>query len=225
MILEACISTKNGLIHAQEFNIPRIELCENLSLDGLTPSLVFQKKANHIFKGEKFIMIRPHANGFNYNKKDVITMTKSIEFAKENGAEGVVFGALKNKTIDFKVNSQLLEKAKNLGLKCTFHKAIDQCEKLTESIIEISEMGFDWVLTSGKEINAEKGLNNLKSIVNIRNRKVKILAGGGVSVVNCLLFLNIGIDGLHFSIDKAGEIENEKFKYILEKLKATHLTK
>ena len=83
MILEACISTKNGLIHAQEFNIPRIELCENLSLDGLTPSLVFQKKANHIFKGEKFIMIRPHANGFNYNKKDVITMTKSIEFAKE----------------------------------------------------------------------------------------------------------------------------------------------
>ena len=23
MILEACISTKNGLIHAQEFNIPR----------------------------------------------------------------------------------------------------------------------------------------------------------------------------------------------------------
>ena len=24
MILEACISTKNGLIHAQEFNIPRI---------------------------------------------------------------------------------------------------------------------------------------------------------------------------------------------------------
>ena len=45
MILEACISTKNGLIHAQEFNIPRIELCENISLDGLTPSLVFQKKA------------------------------------------------------------------------------------------------------------------------------------------------------------------------------------
>ena len=42
-----------------------------------------------------------------------------------------------------------MEKAKNLGLKCTFHKAIDQCEKLTESIIEISEMGFDWVLTSG----------------------------------------------------------------------------
>ena len=79
---------ENGLIHAQEFNIPRIELCENLSLDGLTPSIVFQKKANHIFKGEKFIMIRPHANGFNYNKKDVITMTKSIEFAKENGAEG-----------------------------------------------------------------------------------------------------------------------------------------
>ena len=76
-----------------------------------------------------------------------------------------------------------------------------------------------------KRNQCRKRLNNLKSIVKIRNRKVKILAGGGVSVVNCLLFLNIGIDGLHFSIDKAGEIENEKFKYILEKLKATHLTK
>ena len=41
-----------------------------------------------------------------------------------------------------------------LNLKCTFHKAIDMCNHIKQSLIELSEMGFDWVLTSGGENNA-----------------------------------------------------------------------
>ena len=219
MILEACVTTKNGLIHASNLNIPRIELCENLSLDGITPSLEFQKQANHIYNGIKYIMIRPHANGFTYSENDVMSMIKSIKSAKENGAYGVVFGALKNRALDFKVNTKLLETAKDLGLRCTFHKAIDQCDQFNKSVMELSSMEFDWVLTSGKETYAEKGIKNLKYIAKIKNRKVKILVGGGISINNCQLFTKIGVDGLHFSIDKEGELENKKFRCIMEKLK------
>ena len=218
MILEACVSSKEGLISAEKFNIQRVEICENLELDGLTPSLQLQNIGRLEFKGSKYIMIRPHANGFFYNSKHLQEMKDSIQIAKNCGAEGVVFGALKNGKIDFKVNEELLQTAHQLNLKCTFHKAIDMCNHIKQSLIELSEMGFDWVLTSGGENNAELGIKNLISMANIPNRKVKILVGGSISPSNCQKFKNIGIDGLHFSIDKNKIVNEDKIKAILEKI-------
>ena len=94
MILEACVSSKEGLISAEKFNIQRVEICENLELDGLTPSLQLQNIGRLEFKGSKYIMIRPHANGFFYNSKHLQEMKDSIQIAKNCGAEGVVFGNL-----------------------------------------------------------------------------------------------------------------------------------
>ena len=64
-------------------------------------------------------------------------------------------------------------------------------------MIELSEIGFDWVLTSGGKRNAELGLNNLRKLASIKNKKIKILAGGGISKKNCTKFLDIGLDGIH----------------------------
>ena len=218
MILEACVSSKEGLISAEKFNIQRVEICENLELDGLTPSLQLQNIGRLEFKGSKYIMIRPHANGFFYNSKHFQEMKDSIHIAKNCGAEGVVFGALNNGKIDFKVNEELLHTAQQLNLKCTFHKAIDMCNHIKQSLIELSEMGFDWVLTSGGKDNAELGIKNLISMANIPNRKVKILVGGSISSSNCQKFKNIGIDGLHFSIDKNKIVNEDKIEAILEKI-------
>lgn len=218
MILEACVSSKEGLISAEKFNIQRVEICENLELDGLTPSLELQNIGRLEFQGSKYIMIRPHANGFFYNSKHLQEMKESIQIAKNYGAEGVVFGALINGKIDFKVNEELLHTAQQLNLKCTFHKAIDICSHINQSLIELSEMGFDWVLTSGGENNAELGIKNLISMANIPNRKIKILVGGGISPTNCQMFKNIGIDGIHFSIDKNKIVEEKKIESIIEKI-------
>jgi len=218
MILEACVSTREGLISAEKFNLQRVELCEKLELDGLTPSLELQNIAKNEFKGSKYIMIRPHADSFHYQLKHLQGMKESIQLAKKNGAEGVVFGALKNGEIDFRINEELLYTAHQLNLKCTFHKALDKCNNIKQSLIELSEMGFDWALTSGGGNNAEEGIKNLISMSNIPNRKIKILAGGGISPKNCQKFKNIGIDGLHFSVDKNNLVEDNKIKAILEKI-------
>ena len=85
-------------------------------------------------------------------------------------------------------------------------------------MIELSEIGFDWVLTSGGEKNAELGLSNLRSLASIKNKKIKILAGGGISEKNCTKFLDIGLGGIHFSIDKNEKIDKNKISSILEKL-------
>jgi copper homeostasis protein len=218
MILEACVSSKQGLTLASKLKIPRIELCQNLQLDGLTPSSELQKIAKNTFRGENFVMIRPHANGFYYNKKDVLKMIKSIHLAKKNNAKGVVFGALKNNSIDFEVNEEILKISKNLGLLCTFHKAIDICFDIEKSTMQLSDMGFDWLLSSGGKKNAEQGIENLKSMVNLKNRKIKILAGGGISSKNCKKFSSIGVEGIHFSIDKKMDLGFNKFQKIINNL-------
>ena len=42
MILEACISTIKGLKAAQKFSLERVEICKDLHLEGLTPSIKIQ---------------------------------------------------------------------------------------------------------------------------------------------------------------------------------------
>ena len=42
MILEACISTIDGLKAAQKFSLDRVEICKDLHLEGLTPSQELQ---------------------------------------------------------------------------------------------------------------------------------------------------------------------------------------
>ena len=67
MILEACISTIDGLKAAQKFSLDRVEICKDLHLEGLTPSQEFQSIAHSLYNGVKYVMIRPHNNGFQYN--------------------------------------------------------------------------------------------------------------------------------------------------------------
>jgi copper homeostasis protein len=218
MILEACISSIDGLKAAEKFGLHRVEICKDLHLEGLTPSSKIQSIANEVFNGKRYVMIRPHNNGFEYNQKEIKKMKKSIKTAKDNGAQGVVFGVLNKNKIDFKNNEELINLAKDLNLKCTFHKAFDLCDNMQKSLVELSEIGFDWVLTSGREQTAEQGLYNLKNLASIKNRKIKILAGGGVSEKNCRKFLDIGLDGIHFSIDKNKKIEENKISSILKNL-------
>ena len=218
MILEACISSIDGLKAAEKFGLQRVEICKDLHLEGLTPSSKLQSIANEVFNGKRYVMIRPHNNGFEYNQKEIKKMKKSIKTAKDNGAQGVVFGVLNKNEIDFKNNEELINLAKDLNLKCTFHKAFDLCDNMQKSLVELSEIGFDWVLTSGREQTAEQGLYNLKNLASIKNRKIKILAGGGVSEKNCRKFLDIGLDGIHFSIDKNKKIEENKISSILKNL-------
>ena len=68
MILEACISTIKGLKAAQKFSLERVEICKDLHLEGLTPSQELQSLANSLYKGVRYVMIRPHNNGFQYNQ-------------------------------------------------------------------------------------------------------------------------------------------------------------
>ena len=219
MIIEVCIESKMGIKVAQKFNLDRIEICRDLNQDGLTPKNEIQESAKEIFIKDRFIMIRPHNNGFVYNEKDIIKMKKSISLSVKYNPKGVVFGGLKkNHRIDFKQNEELISHAKNLNLECTFHRAFDSCIDPIQSFEEIKALGFDWLLTSGQQINAEIGIPLLKKLNNLKQDKIKILAGGGINSNNCKKFKNLELDGIHFSIDKNRKVEEQKIENILAQL-------
>ena len=65
MILEACISTIEGLNAAQKFKLDRVEICKDLHLEGLTPSIKIQSLARSLFNGARYVMIDHITMDFN----------------------------------------------------------------------------------------------------------------------------------------------------------------
>ena len=97
------------------------------------------------------------------------------------------------------LNLQLVEMAKSLGLKATFHRAFDFVPDFRIAIKKIVAFGFDRLLTSGLESKAEEGLDVIKALQTDYGHLIQILAGSGVNEANALVFANSGIKTLHFT--------------------------
>jgi copper homeostasis protein len=215
MKIEFCISTLEGALAAEKWKADRVELCSDLNQDGLTPSFSLIKSCTEVFNGETHVMIRPHNNGFIYSKQEIKAMIEQIKMAKKANAFGVVFGILdENNSINIEANQRLINEAKKLNLSCTFHRAYDYCSDPKKSIEDIIGLQFDWLLTSGQKNTAIEGINLLKEIIEICKKRIQILAGSGVDSTNAKSLSIIGVDALHFTIDKTGKVNENKIASI-----------
>ena len=86
--IESCIA-------AQEAGAHRIELCDNPSEGGTTPSYGFIKAAREKLSIELYVMIRPRGGDFFYSDDEFEIMKADIEMCKQSGCDGVVIGLLK----------------------------------------------------------------------------------------------------------------------------------
>ncbi len=206
MEIEFCIDSVEGAIAAKQYGADRVELCTALDVGGLTPNFglirqcVQQGIAVHV-------MIRYPAGGFNYTKKDILIMLHDIKKAKYAGAVGVVFGCLTpQNNLDVESNIELIQAAKKLELKVTFHRAFDFLDNPKSALSSLINLGVDRVLTSGKHEKAIQGIENIKELVKQANGEIEIMAGSGVNSDNALVLSETGIDALHFTIH---HIDNE----------------
>ncbi len=211
MKIEFCIESREGVLAAQKWNADRIELCKELENDGLTPDqdLIEQSLSN--FNGETHIMIRPKDGSFCYTKEEIIQMKNDITNAYHLKVSGVVFGILNSKDqIDIPSNKLLINHAKMLGLKSTFHRAFDQVSDPLKSIEEIITLGFNRILTSGQKKTALEGVSLIEQLVLQSNDRIEIMAGGGINHSNVIAIKNTGVHAVHFSIhDKETNLINE----------------
>ena len=116
--LEVCCADIESVWAAKEGGAHRIELCEALELDGLTPSEELIRQA--IATGMPVqVLIRVREGNFVYSPEEVETMAASIRLAKELGAHGVVLGALTpGGQIDKPAIARMMEEAE--GMSVTF---------------------------------------------------------------------------------------------------------
>jgi len=209
MQVEICIETLEEAKLAAKYGCNRIEVCSALDLGGLTPSIGLINSCLELNSIESHILIRPRAGNFVYSSSEIEIMKADIQIAAKAGAKGVVFACLNiDNEIDIIANNLLIQTAGEHQLKITFHRAIDFTKNYFKSFEIITELGFDRVLTSGREVTAFEGLENIKTLISKNNTSIEIMAGSGINAENVHLFRDIGLNAIHFSIRKQDFISN-----------------
>lgn len=183
MIKEACVENFSEAIAAFKRGATRIELCENLTVGGTTPSYGTIKRCSEKLNIPVFPIIRPRGGDFVYADDEFEIMKADIKVCKELGMPGVVLGILtpENK-IDVEKTTELIRLAR--PMQVTFHKAFDDAVDTIQALEDIITCGADRILTSGTKATAEEGKEILKKIINKANGRIKIVVAGKVTTEN-----------------------------------------
>ena len=180
LIFEACVETLEDAIAAEKRGANRIELCSALDQDGLTPSEELTQQCIQNLSIPVMAMVRPRGGNFVYTNEEILQMEAEIEFFKQSGVAGVVFGLLtETGEIDIKNTNRLSRLA--MPLEVTFHKAIDYSGDVLKSFQQLNAIdGITRVLTSGGMDTAWNGRHILKQMQDLPGRLIKIIAAGKV---------------------------------------------
>ena len=204
MIYEFCAENVTLLEKAMQAGARRIELCDNLTVGGTTPSYGVTKAAVELaanYDTTIMTMIRPRGGDFVYNDLEIAIMLEDIRLTAQAGSQGVVFGAL---TADKKLDKANLEKliVASKGMEIVFHMAFDELsdEDQLEAIDWLSQAGVTRILTragvSGDLL--EKRFAHYHRILEHAKGKIEILPGGGIDLDSRQTFIDqLGVTQLH----------------------------
>jgi copper homeostasis protein len=182
-ITEVVVFSVEGAIGAQLGGAQRVELCENSTEGGTTPSIGTIAITRKQLKIKLFVMIRPRGGDFLYSMNEFAAMQYDIEYCKKAGVDGVVFGILNsNGCVDTHRCKILVDLAKPMSV--TFHRAFDRTANPKKSLEDIISCGFDRVLTSGLKPTAFDGMNTIAELITQASGRIVIMPGGGLRKEN-----------------------------------------
>jgi len=197
VIYEVCVDSLAGVRIAGELNADRVELCADLSVGGLTPSIGTVERALEI-AGELQVnvLIRPRPGNFTYDRDEIAIMQRDIANARKAGAAAIVVGALTDEyDLDIELTKRLVD-----GGPATFHRAFDQVREPRRALEELITLGVDRILTSGQRPTALEGAPLIATLVEQAGERIAIMAGGGVDPDNAAAIVaRTGVPELHFS--------------------------
>ena len=182
-LFESCIDTADAAAASGQGGAGRVELCARLDLGGTTPSAAVIERCVAAVAIPVFVMIRPRGGGFVYMPGEAAALEADIRMAAAAGAQGVVFGALReDATIDADLMRRLIDRARPLPVTC--HKAIDATRDPLEALDTLLALGVDRVLTSGGAATAAAGAPTIARMVARAGDALVVMAGGGVRAYN-----------------------------------------
>ena len=183
VILEICVDSSESALAAERGGAHRVELCGDLLEGGITPSAGLIETVRKRVRIGVHVIIRPRGGDFCYTADEFESMKRDVLAAKHLGADGVVFGILKEDGhIDTARIRTLVELARPLS--STFHRAFDMSVDLNQALEDVIHSGISRVLTSGGEQNAEDGIPTIARLVAAAKSRVAIMVGGGIRETN-----------------------------------------
>jgi copper homeostasis protein len=183
MLLEACVNSAISALEAQRGGADRVELCENMAEGGCTPSAGTIRFAREHLSIGLFVMIRPRGADFFYTADEFSIMKHDIRMAREQGADGVVFGVLNpDGTLDGRRMGELADLARPMGITC--HRAFDMTRDPFEALETLIGLGIDRVLTSGQCDHALEGAPLIRQLIGQAGGRIIVMPGHGVKEHN-----------------------------------------
>ena len=179
ILLEICCGSIDDAIQAEIGGADRVELCSALFLGGLTPSIGTIQETKRRLKIPVVAMVRPRGGGFCYSDTEFATMERDAEAAIDSGADGVVFGILKeNGRIDQRRTKRM---RRIIGERqAVFHRAFDVTPDAFQALEQLIELGITRVLTSGQKDSVPEGVPLIAKLVARAGKRLEILPGGGI---------------------------------------------
>ena len=204
-ILETCVDCVESALAAQEGGASRVELCSNLVIGGVSPSLPLFRQIRKYTDLKVRVLLRPRYGDYCFSAYECDELNEEIEMFREAGADGVVVGILNP---DGTLNTEQLSRFKQTAgtMEIALHRAFDVCLDPMKSMEEVIDLGYDTILTSGQEPTAWEGRDTLKRLHEESRGRIEILAAGGIGrdVIEKLVPYT-GISSYHMS----GKIETD----------------
>lgn len=206
MIKEVCVENFTNVPLMIERGADRIELNNDLTVGGTTPSFgVIKKTVEYAHKHDVpvIVMIRPRGGNFVYNEDELEIMINDIQLCSLLGVDGVTFGCLtREKHLDKRAMNRLLSVAHAGALEVVMHMAFDELTNAEqkEAIDWLSKNKVKRILTHGGPLNqpVSHTVDHLRELVKQAKNKIEILPGGGITNKNMAeITEQIHVDQVH----------------------------
>lgn len=192
MIKEVCVENFTNVPLMIERGDDRIELNNDLSVGGTTPSFgVIKKTVEYTHKHDVpvIVMIRPRGGNFVYSEDELEIMINDIQICSLLGVDGVTLGCLtREKHLDKRAMNRLLSVAHAGDLEVVMHMAFDELTNVEqkEAIDWLYQNRIKRILTHGGPLTQpiSHTLDHLKEVVKQAKNKIEILPGGGITKAN-----------------------------------------
>lgn len=183
---EACVTNVQQAVSAERLGADQLELCVNLSKEGLTPSYALAAAVIAEVSIPTKLMINPFAFDYCYQETSRWKQIKQqiLDF-EELAHAGIVIGPI---TLEKEPDLKTLEKVRCLTNRpITFHRAIELAESIPQFFKTLVTSGLvDFILTSGGQGKAMDNTETLVELKSLATNATQLIAGGGVTADNLL---------------------------------------
>ena len=212
--IEICCTSIDSALMAQKYGANRIELCSEIFLGGITPSIGLIESCMQELRIPIRVLLRPRGGDFNYNDNEIKVLINDVIRLKDIGVDGIVIGIVDEKgSIPLNKLEKILNKIDG-KMNLTFHKAFDYLKKPIQDLKTLIEFGFDTILTSGGKKTAEEGITLLINLEMLQMEIYRLCLVEELiqKTLNILLVHNY--EWVHLSAKKKSNLKYKKISEI-----------